>query len=136
MSAVAKKKPELVRIKFTERESGWAEKLPGGKYRLQNIPVFDTIGLCIDDVVTVKPYEGWLLVDKVVESVFAGKKVLFYKEEWQFGELCGAAKYLGCKVEGLGGPAEGKPGMMVVVYPKGVSPLEIAKKLGISQKRT
>jgi hypothetical protein len=133
-TATAEKERDLVRIKFSERESGWAERLPKGRYRLANIPVFDDIGLCIDDVVTVKPFDGWLLVDKVVKKVFAGKAILYYDEEYQFHQIVGALKYLGCKCEGMCSAKDGSPGFLVAVYPKGVSPVKVAEKLGVTQK--
>jgi hypothetical protein len=133
-AATAKKEPELVRIKFCERESGWAEKLPKGRYRLKNIPVFDAAGLCIDDIVTVKPFDNWLMVDKVVKKVFAGKTVVYYDEEYQFHQIVGALKYLGCKCEGMCGAKDGRPGFLVTVYPKGVNPVKVAEKLGVTQK--
>lgn len=135
MSAVAtKKEPDLVKIKFCETESGWAERLPNGRYRLANIPIFDTIGLCLDDIVTVKPYDNWLMVDKVVKKAFAGKAIIYYDEEYQFHQIIGALKYLGCKCEGMSSAKDGRPGFLVAVYPKDVSPKKVAEKLGVTQK--
>jgi hypothetical protein len=132
-AANKKKEPELVRIKFGPTESGWAQKLSGGKFRIRNIPMDG--GWLLDDVVTVRQFEGWDLVDKLVKRVFVGKAYLYYDEEYQFRELCGALKYLGCKVEGLCGNSDGDQGVMSVVYPNGVSPAKVAKKLGVSQKK-
>jgi hypothetical protein len=134
MSVVAKAEPKMIRGYYNFRETGWLEDLGGGLFRIANIPVFDNKWL-LDDVVTMKGkgHHSLPVVGKLVKRVFGGKSALYYSKVPQFHKLCKALKKVGCKVEGMVSPGDGD-GIMFAVYPKGVDPRAIAKKLGAPQE--
>lgn len=124
----------MVRIRYGEGETGWAEKLKDGKYRIANVPLVD--GLNIDDVVTCKRDDGMDAVNKVVKNLLPRKAVIWYDKPAEFDVVTKILEAMGCKCEGWCGPGPGKGrGMVSVAAPKLVDPKAVAEMLGIRQDK-
>ncbi len=125
---------KMVRIRYGEGETGWAEKLTGGKFRIANVPLTD--GLNIDDVVTCRKGDDLDSVDKVVKSVLPRKAVIWYDKIPEFEIVTKVLTAMGCKCEGWCAPGPGKGrGMVSVAAPKLVDPKAVAEMLGIRQDK-
>jgi hypothetical protein len=122
----------MVRIRYGKQETGWAEKLKDGKYRIANVPLED--GLNIDDVVTCKKDDGMDAVDKVVKCVLPRKAVIWYDKIPEFEIVTKVLKAMGCKCEGWCAPGKGR-GMVSVAAPELVDPKAVAEMLGIRQDK-
>jgi hypothetical protein len=128
----------MVRIRYGKQETGWAEKLKDGKYRIANVPLED--GLNIDDVVTCTAHaDDYDTVKKVVHSPFPVKAAVYYDKIPQFHKVVKALKALGCKCEGWNKPGSNEKkkfrGTICVAAPWGVDPKAVAEKLGIMQDK-
>jgi hypothetical protein len=122
--------PKMVRIRFAEGETGWAEDLGKGEYRICNIPLCG--GLNIDDVVTVRPVRDDLPnVAEVVRYGLKNKQGFRYAQVEHYRAFAARAHELGCKVEGMLGPRDGEPGMAQIAYPKDFDPEALAREVGV-----
>ncbi len=105
-----------VRIRFDKGETGWAEVLGDGKYRIDNVPLANDLN--IDDVVTCeKGEDGFLSVVDVLERKYPLKTAVKYEKEEQYHQLREKVKAAGCKIEGMIGPRGTEdPGICIVAH--------------------
>lgn len=94
-----------VSIHYADHETGWAEDLGNGTYRISNIPLEP--GLNIDDIVTLKSGDPKCctrpVVDKILSRELRHKLVITYKpgSKKNYTALCAAVERAGGKCEGL-----------------------------------
>ena len=121
---------ENCHIRYDEGETGWAEVLGEGKYRICNIPLTDLLN--IDDVVTcAEGDDGWLEVVDVLERKYPSKTAIKYDTVEQYKGICERATEAGFKVEGMVGPHHGKPGICFVAHDENLNVYEMIKKAGV-----
>ncbi len=109
--STAKSKSDYVSIHFALHETGWAEPLDDGTYRIDNIPLVDHLN--IDDVVTVTPGDPKCcarpIVDQVLRSVYPVKVGIAYRPDAKGGYdknyrlLRSAMADIDAKLEGYAG---------------------------------
>ena len=129
------KPEEHCRIRYADGETGWAIKLPDGKYRINNVPLADDLN--IDDIVECTPGDEFNLpkVIKIVKPAFKYKDGIYYQTVTQFHDFCKEARKVGAKVEGCVAPytRNGKhnDGILMVSHNDDFDPHAVATKLGI-----
>jgi hypothetical protein len=120
----------MVRIRYGPGETGWAEDLGGGEYRIANVPLCGNLN--IDDVVTADhDDDGMLAVAEVVRSPMPHKVGFRYARAEDYRAFVALAHERGCRVEGMLGPRGDKPGLAQVAYPDGVDVEALAREAGI-----
>lgn len=115
----AKKKaePKMVRMKFDESETGWAEVVGDHLVKICNIPYGG--GLNIEDVVKVRADDdGWIWPVRVVERSMPVRTVIWYPDASVFQDIANFIRKVGGKPEGAFGPREGKPGALIAAFPR------------------
>lgn len=117
---------KMRRIRFASDETGWAEELGDGTYKVMNIPLERGIGL--HDIVTVKTVDGWLVVDEVIKRAYAQKVAVHYDTKAECDAIRQDLIAAGCHVEGYLGPSVHGRGVLGVQAPAGVDVLAIAGK--------
>src|SRR6266545_565023 len=121
----------LVKIRYTKRETGWAEHLGGRKYRLDNIPLASRLN--IDDVVLCRLNDdGELQVRKVLKHRYPCKTLFRYDEAEQYHAVRERAREVGAKTEHFIGPSDDKPGLAVCAHDYDFDPLEAARDAGVN----
>ncbi|MBI3269017.1 MAG: HEAT repeat domain-containing protein [Planctomycetes bacterium] len=124
--------PLLVKIKFSEDETGWAQPYEANLARIANIPVCGEWN--VDDVVELETdADGWRRPKRLVARVYPKKVVLCYRKQADFHRLEALLTVLGARVEGVAGPAEGRPGRLLVACPEEIDPARLAEAVGIPQ---
>jgi hypothetical protein len=120
----------LVKIRFGEGETGWAEQLPGDRYRIDNIPLEDDLN--VDDVVRCRRNEqGELEVSEVLERKYPRKVAVRYERVEQYRALRDKVREAGGQIEGMVGPRDGRPGFALVAHGHNFDALEAAREVGI-----
>lgn len=119
----------MERVVFGSGETGWAENLGDGLWRIANVP-FDA-PLNADDVVELMARDGRLEVVRVRRRVFPRKSVVRYepKDERTFRKLDKAFQDAGWKLEGA------LPGVAVLAHELWPSPEVVAHGIEIDVKR-
>lgn len=127
----ATQKTGMVRIRYADDETGWAELLKGRRLaRIANIPLCG--GLNLDDVVELRENtEGWLCVRRVIETPLTQKAAYYYDKAEDFKRFADEFLKHGGKVEGAIAPKNGEPGIFMAAFPKKVNPVKLASCLGI-----
>ena len=103
--------PNYVRIRFGPNETGWAEDLGDGTYRLSNLPAISDIHFRA--VVTVKEVdEGPPQIDKVIDPGHAHQYSIMYPDKPTYVEMAERANKLWPRLclEGYAAPTDTKPG--------------------------
>lgn len=107
MSA-AKTSKNLVSVHYADQETGWAEPLPDGTYRICNIPLADSLN--VDDIVTLKSGNPECCprprVDHVISSKYPHKVVVCYRPTAR-GDYKGHYKRVATAIAAIGGKCEG-----------------------------
>jgi hypothetical protein len=129
--AAPEAKQNLIRIRFNDTETGWADQLTPDTAKIMNIPVFSDDWLLFDVVtLTGEDEHGWRRPKKLLKREFHGKAAFYYKDVEVFHKGVEVLKAAGCKVEGLISPHDGRSGIFAVVYPDGCDIMKLAKKQG------
>lgn len=92
----------MIKIRYSSDETGWAEVLEGNKARIANVPMCDTLNL--DDVVEFEEHKsGWPRVTRVIERAYPHKSCISYQPPTKetFRALGEALEAAGVKVEGM-----------------------------------
>jgi hypothetical protein len=120
----------MVRIRYDSSETGWAEALGGGEYRIANVPLCGHLN--IDDVVTVDDDgDGMLAVAKIVRSPMPHKQGFRYARAEDYRAFATLANGRGCRVEGMIGPRGDEPGLAQIAYPNGIDIRSLANEAGV-----
>jgi hypothetical protein len=118
---------KMIRIRFADDETGWAERLEGNRARIANVPYVH--GLNIDDVVELHPGSpGDLpIAGDVLINEFPCKTALDYPapHNENFKRIAAALHAKGCKVEGV------VAGLCIVAHKNDVHPLRAAREAGV-----
>ena len=121
---------KMVKVRYAKGETGWAEEMGNGTYRIDNIPLTDRLN--IDDVVRCRRNEaGELVVRRRVKRRYPEKTAIRYEQEEQYGLLREKVLEAGAKIEGLMGPQGGEPGLALVAHDYDFDPVEAAREVGI-----
>jgi hypothetical protein len=121
---------EIVKIRYAKRETGWAEDLGGGKYRIDNIPLTDRLN--IDDLVRCRLNgDGELVVSRRLKRRYPEKTAVRFERAEQYRLLRQKVLAAGAKIEGMIGPQGGKPGLAVVAHGYNFDPVAAAREVGI-----
>src|SRR5262249_37263816 len=119
----------MARVRFAEGETGWAERLPDGTYRIANIPLAEHLNL--GDVVSVRPGEDgpdFPVVDEVLKKGMARTAAVRHGAGDQFGAFARQARDQGAGVEGLLGPRGDRDGLALVAHPAGFDLNAVARR--------
>jgi hypothetical protein len=120
----------MVRIRYAKGETGWAEEMGDGKYRIDNIPLTDRLN--IDDLVRCRfNDDGELVVSRRLKRRYPEKTAIRYERAKQYRLLQQKVLKAGCKMEGMIGPERGKPGLAIVAHGYDFDPVEVAREVGI-----
>lgn len=123
----------LVKIRYSEFETGWAEEMGNGKYLIANIPL--TKGLNVDDLVRCRQNDdGELVVSRSLKRRYHEKTLIPYEREEQFQPLCEKVQAAGAEIEGMFGPHDGKPGCAIVAHERHFDPWQVAREVGIENQ--
>jgi hypothetical protein len=118
---------KMIKVRFADDETGWAEKLEGRRARIANVPYVN--GLNIDDVVELHPGPpgDFPIAGDVLVNEFPGKTALNYPPPFtvNFKILVVALEAKGCKVEGV------VPGLCIVAHKGDCDPLRLANDGGV-----
>lgn len=118
---------KMIRIRFADDETGWAEKLEGRRARIANVPYVN--GLNIDDVVELHPGPpgDFPIAGDVLINEFPGKTALNYPppHNENFKMVVEALHAKGCKVEGV------VAGLCIVAHKEDIDPLRAARETGV-----
>jgi len=127
----------MIKIRYTEGEYGWAERLGKNIARINNQPILNPDELFVDDIVRlgndpdgVEPYP---VITEIVYSRHQCKTFVEYTEEAQLLPLNAMLTSLGCECRVLTEPDDKGPGLVVVGHPEWVDPEMLAEGIGISQ---
>lgn len=104
--------PNYVRIRFGPNETGWAEDLGDGTYRLANLPAISDVHFRA--VVTVKDVgEGPPHIDKVIDAGHPNQYCIRYLDKPTFVEMSERASKLWPRLclEGYLPPSDTSPGI-------------------------
>jgi hypothetical protein len=127
------RKGEMVRTRYASDETGWAEVLGGGKYRIANIPLTD--GLNLGDVVRCRVEQKGELLELVVsrrlKRGYPKKTFVRYERPKQLRLLCQKVLAAGAEIAGVGDLRVGQPGLVQVAHGPDFDPLAAAKQVGI-----
>jgi uncharacterized protein YjiK len=74
-----------IKIRYSERETGWAIKLRNGNYKINNIPLREDLN--IHDIVTCVKKDGELIVAEIIKKKYKYKNVIKYDDERFFDYL-------------------------------------------------
>jgi hypothetical protein len=120
----------MVKVWYTREETGWAEHLGGRRFRLDNIPLARRLN--IDDVVFCRRNDhGGLQVRKLLRRHYPCKTAFRYDTIEQYGAVRQRALEAGAKIEGLFGPADGKPGLALCAHGPDFDPMQAAREAGV-----
>lgn len=123
---------DLVEVRFGKSETGWAEELGDGKYRIDNIPL--TVPLNLDDLVRCRlNNDGELVVSRRLKRRYPEKTVIRYECEEQYWLLREKVLAADAKIEGMFGPHDDKPGVALVAHVCDFDPLQAAREVGIEK---
>jgi hypothetical protein len=121
---------KMVKIRYAKGETGWAEEMGGGKYRIDNIPLTDRLN--IDDLVRCRlNNDGELVVSHRLRRHYQEKTAIRYEREEQYHLLREKVLEAGAKIEGMIGPEDGRPGIALVAHDYEFDPMEAAREVGI-----
>src|SRR5438309_11772900 len=74
---------KMVKIRYARGETGWAEEMGNGTYRIDNVPLTDRLN--IDDLVRCRRNEaGELVVRGRVKRRYPEKTAIRYEKEGQY----------------------------------------------------
>lgn len=119
-----------VRIRYSKGETGWAFKLPDGRYQINNLPLEGNLN--IDDIVECREESNELpIVNKVITEGYPVKSAVAYQTVEQYKEFCKLARGRGCKTEGLISPNGKSDGIVIVAHQYDFDPFKEAEGLGI-----
>ena len=97
-----------ISIHYADQETGWAERLENGTYRICNVPLVATLN--VDDIVTLKDGNPECctrpVVDKVLSSRYSHKVIVCYRPTAR-GDYRGHYKKLSTAVSSIGGECAG-----------------------------
>jgi hypothetical protein len=121
---------EMVKIRYAKGETGWAEDLGGGKYRIDNIPLTDRLN--IDDLVRCRCNDdGELVVSRRLKRPYPEKTAVRYERADQYRLLRQKVLAAGAKIEGMVGPQGGRPGIALVAHGYDFDPVAAAREVDI-----
>lgn len=129
---------KMFKVYLAESESGWVERLEGGKVKIWNIPMGGRYNLMdvvqVDEVAYKKdPFEP--LPGKIVERPYNARAILYYAAKEDFPKIRAWATEFGAAIEGLIGPTQDMPGFLSVAAPT-VKDIEyIVKKLRLPKPK-
>jgi hypothetical protein len=110
----------MVKIRYARGETGWAEDLGNGQYRIDNIPLTDRLN--IDDLVRCRVNDdGELVVSRRLKRRYPEKTAVRYERAEQYRLLRQKVLAAGAKIEGMVGPQRGRPGIALVAHGYGVT---------------
>jgi hypothetical protein len=131
------RKGEMVHIRYASDETGMAEVLGGGQYRIASIPLTDKLNF--DDVVRCRVKDDGELVELVVsrrlKRGYPKKTFVRYERGEQLLRLRQRELAAGAKIEAVGSPQVGQPGLAQVAHGPDFDPLAAAKEVGIKNPR-
>ena len=121
---------EMVKIRYARGETGWAEDLGDGQYRIDNIPLTDRLN--IDDLVRCRVNDdGELVVSRRLQRRYPEKTAVRYERAEQYRLLRQKVLAAGAKIEGMLGPQGGRPGIALVAHGSDFDPVAAAREVGI-----
>ena len=121
---------EMVKIRYARGETGWAEDLGNGQYRIDNIPLTDRLN--IDDLVRCRVNDdGELVVSRRLKRRYPEKTAVRYERAEQYRLLRQKVLAAGAKIEGMLGPQGGRPGIALVAHGSDFDPVAAAREVGI-----
>jgi hypothetical protein len=121
---------EMVKIRYARGETGWAEDLGDGQYRIDNIPLTDRLN--IDDLVRCRVNDdGELVVSRRLQRRYPEKTAVRYERAEQYRLLRQKVLAAGAKIEGMLGPQGGRPGIALVAHGYDFDPVQAAREVGI-----
>jgi hypothetical protein len=121
---------KMVKIRYAKGETGWAEEMDDGTFRIDNIPL--TNRLNIDDLVRCRWNDaGEFVVSRRLRRRYPEKTAIRYEEEEQYRLLREKVLEAGAKIEGMIGPHGAKPGLALVAHDYDFNPVEAAREVGI-----
>src|SRR5215471_11049731 len=121
---------EMVKIRYARGETGWAEDLGNGQYRIDNIPLTDRLN--IDDLVRCRVNDdGELVVSRRLKRRYPEKTAVRYERAEQYRSLRQKVLAAGAKIEGMLGPQGGRPGIALVAHGSDFDPVAAAREVGI-----
>lgn len=124
-----------VKIQFAPDETGWAESLGDSKYRINNIPLAEDLN--IDDVVYAEQGESNCLeVIDILERKFHFKTLVRYPTVDHYKAMRERLNEKNCKMEGMVGPHEGRPGMCFIAHDKDVDLESVFAEVGVDNFET
>lgn len=128
---------DMMKVRFSEGEYGWAVRLSDDLAMIKNIPYGGVANL--HDIVRYREKEDdFPTITEILGGGFSHSTAIDYDTHTQFHQLNAIFKMLGCSVEGVYGcTSEGaeplEQGMLAVAHGAWVQPRLIAMGLGISQ---
>jgi hypothetical protein len=125
------KKP--IRIRFDERETGWAVLLAPRLAMVANIPL--SVRCNLWDIVTLEEEgaDGLPRVGQIIHRRFETKSMIYYHHARDFEVLCNLLQMLGCETEGGRSPCDDEPGILLVAHHSDAHPARLASAIGIAQ---
>lgn len=121
---------KMVKIRFAKDETGWAEDMGNGTYRIDNIPLTERLN--IDDIVRCRLNDdGWLVVRRRLKRRYPEKTTVRYERAEQYRLLQRKVQGAGARIEGMIGPGSGRRGFALVAHDYDFDPMEAAREVGI-----
>ena len=104
----------MIRVRYSEGETGWAEDLGDGRIKIANCPL--TPDLRSGDICSTIARGGWTVVDEVLEREFPHTAVIWYSDTKYWYLIRGGSLIKGWKTEGGVAPRGDSEGFLTINY--------------------